>query len=353
MKKTFFVNVLFGDNRDRIFEQLKRVLISTNSYRFQVHPFRINTNSLSSNNEYINQKKTEISHHLDIMKEINASGINRTASSTNPFSNTIFVNYTTKELEPALRLDRIELYLCDFINEDNIEVLTSVAPHYINFLNNVPRLFPKSINSHFINYSILIFNDSNADRRISDSTSLDIGEESTISDNITFLLRNTRIDDGNEGDIRTSFILPYHPFRYSMFTSIQNIKNSINLILGSLKKPHAIYYPFSQNEWLLIMQSIMHEHLLLNFLISDNLYREEHIKIIKGLQRHNVSYHFVYLKRIQKKHKTHILNELVFDYKNAFSCTENRWYNTTTLIKTTPHFATNVFGTRSNNGIFI
>lgn len=378
MEQTFYVNVLFGRNKKRIFDELSKVIKQLphyrhNDYSFQVHPFRINALSEMNGNAFKstyneNKLKKDIKQHLMIMDDIGASNLE---SASKPFKNIIFVNYTTRELEPALKFGRICLYLCDFINEMNIELVTMTTPIYINFMKKAQRNTLTSINGYFMNYSILTFYDTDADRRVGDSTTLDIGEET--DDDVTFILQ-TRLrmahitdhksdynDERDDGDgsstMNGGIILPYHPFKHSLFMSTQNAKDNINAILMSRDK-HLIYYPFDQNEWLMILRNIMYEHVFLNFLHSTKLYEHEIITIHKHLYRNSASYNFKRFRRAQRRNKTHILNEIVFNYTNVFTNNSNiygSWYNAETRFINLAQapFATNMLCTKTPSGIFI
>lgn len=369
MEQIFYVNVLFGKNKSRIIEELSKVIMSKrmNEFRFQIHPFRTNyVNEFSGNtfnnnnnsNRNVETLKNDIRQHLEIMNDINSSNIK---SISKPFNNIIFINYTTKELEPAIKFGRIKFYLCDYINDDNIEIITMSNIVYINFMKKASKNCLSNINSVFMNYSTLVSYDTDSDKRIGNATSLDIGEET--DDDITFILqtrlKNSHITDENGGaanDNNISLVLPYHPFRHSFFISIQNTKDNIHSILMS-KNTHLIYYPFSQNEWLSILQSLMYERVLLNFLVNEKLYENESIRVHKRLYRNSVSYNYRFFKSLQKRKKTHILNEIVFNYIDAFKNVANsftNWYNVKTEISISSQFsAVNVYCTQTTNGIFI
>lgn len=352
MDQTFYVNVLFGKNRKRLFDELKKIVFVRSELNFQVNPFRISpVAELTGQN---NTLRVEIQKHLVIMKDINESDIN---SLSRPFNNTIFVNYTTAELQPALKYQRIRYYLCDYINKDNIELLTLVAPKYITFLQKFDRSRQMSINSYFINYSILMFRDTNADTRISNTTTLDMGEET--SDDVTYVLQTrlkaTHLIEDND-TIRGGIILPYYPFSNSVFTSTQNTKDNLNAITIAPEK-HLIYYPFGQAEWLDVLQHITYERVLLNYLISASLYKDEYIKIPVTLFRNTVSYNFRHFQNVQKKYKTQLLNNIIFDYTESFvnnSRVYANWLNIETKFKLqVPPIVVNVFCTTSSNGLFI
>lgn len=364
MEQTFYVNVLFGKNKKRIFDEMLQALQTQNTYRFQIHPFRINPiNELSDKN---GQNFTrDIRQHLTIMEDVKNSDI---ASANRPFSNVIFVNYTTQELEPALKFNRVKYYLCDYLNEDNIELVTmSTNMIYINFLKKAKYNKMPSLNSVFLNYSVLAFSDTNAAKRIGNPTTLDLGQE-TDDDAVYILqtrLRATHITDHDVSEEETAavgtansgVILPYHPFKHSLFASTQNTKNNINAILIA-KNRHFIYYPFDQDEWLLILRDIMYEHIFLNFLISSTLYEKEKIVVNRQQYQNNVSYNYAYFRKSQKKYKTHILNGIVFNYKNAFTNNSHvygNWYNVETKFVNVSQapFAMNIFCTKSNTGILI
>lgn len=381
MEQTFFINVLFGHNKKRIFDELSKVIkqlphYSQQDYRFQIHPFRINALSEMNGNIFKstyneNKLKDDIKQHLLIMDDIRASNLE---SVSKPFKNIIFVNYTTRELEPALKFGRIRLYLCDFINEMNIELVTMTTPIYVNFMKKAYRGVIPSINRYFMNYTILSFYDTDADRRVGDSTTLDIGEET--DDDITFILQtrlqmahitdhktNNKHDNDDDddyqqyGNLNGVIILPYHPFKQSLFMSTQNAKDNINAILMSRDK-HLIYYPFDQNEWLMILRNIMYEHVFLNFLSSSKLYEHEKVTIQKHLYRNSMSYNYKKFRSTQKRNKTHTLNEIVFNYTNVFTNNSNvygSWYNIETRFINLAQapFATNLLCTKTPSGIFI
>ncbi|WBR61507.1 hypothetical protein [Drosophila suzukii associated hytrosavirus 1] len=355
MKQTFYVNVLFGKNKARIFEEISKVMVSCTNCHFQVHPFRMSpVNELGLMGSGMQQIRDNIKQHLEIMEDIRNSSLK---NMNKPFQNTIFVNYTTRELEPAIKYDRIKYYICDFVNEQNIEILTLVSPIFINFLKKSNPI--KSLNSVFMNYSVLTFYDTNVNSRIGNEVSLDLGEET--KDDMTFLqtrLRMASLADEEEVHIRDGIdiILPYHPFRQSLFASIQNAKDNINAVQLS-KRRQLIYYPFGQDDWLLIMRNIMYEHVILNYLITDTLYEREHVQVVKNTYRNNMSFDFRHFKRIQRKHKTHVLNELVFNYKDAFKNNTNiyiNWYNRETKVDINhPALSLDILCTRSTQGIFI
>lgn len=333
MEKTFYVNVLFGKNSSIIYKKLLETIAPTKEYRLQIHPFRTSPVSLATN-------RVNIQHHQAIMDEILASSI----TNKNPMSNLIFVNYNTKELEPALKYDRIKFYLCDFIDESNIELVTLVAPIYINFLGKMDN---KAINTYFMNYSILTFYDTDADRRVRQATTLDIGDETP--DDLAFILETTHITNDNGG-----IILPYHPFRYSLFVSTQNAKDNISAARLQ-NRHHLIYYPFGQNEWLLILRNIMYEHVFLNFFVQPTLYKEV-VKVRDGMYRNLAASNYKLFKRIEKKYKLAVLNEAVFDYKSALKTRgiSPDWYNMQTRFQwLNPLFVTDVQCLRLDNGIFI
>lgn len=355
MEQTFYVNVLFGKNKSRIFQELAKIITTGNDYHFQIHPFRISPVAELSGSKSLQMIRNDIKQHTTIMEDINSSNIN---SVSKPFKNTIFVNYSTRELEPAIKFNRICFFLCDYIDESNIEVLTMTSPIYINFMKKAPNL--TILNTHFMNYSILTFYDTNADSRIADKTSLDIGEET--DDDVTFILQTrlqmSHITDDDAANIKSGIILPYHPFSYSLFLSTQNVKDNINAVIMSRDK-HLIYYPFDQTEWLVILRNIMYEHVILNFLVSENLYNREKVTIHRKIYRNNVSFDYKYFKRVQRKHKTHVLNETVFNYKQAFinnSHIAANWYNRETKyinIAQSPQFALDILCLTTTNGIFI
>lgn len=363
MEQTFYVNVLFGKNKEKIFNAISEKVLFKDKFLFQVHPYRINQITELNENRSNGEKnfeilKHQIKQHVDIINDINSSSLKKNFK---PFENIIFVNYTTEELEPALKFNRIQYYLCDFINDENIEILVmSNFLFYINFMKKAKRSKLTSINKYFMNYTTLACHDTDADRRIGNTTSLDIGEET--EDDTTFILRtrlkNTHIYDSDDESKEKSIILPYHPFRHTIFVSIQNVKDNLNALLLS-KNTHLMYYPFSQSEWLLILQNIMYEHVFLNFLVSESLYNHEPITVQKFLHRNNIAYNYRFFKKLQRKHKTHILNEIVFNYKDAFKVIVNNfnsWYNKETKFLNTsqsPQFYVDIFCIRTNNGIFI
>lgn len=88
--------------------------------------------------------RNDIKQHAAIMEDINSSNLD---SLKNPFLNTIFVNYTTQELEPALKFNRIKFCLCDYIDQTNIEVLKLVSPININFMRKSKNNSLLSLNS--------------------------------------------------------------------------------------------------------------------------------------------------------------------------------------------------------------
>lgn len=360
MEQTYYMNVLFGKNRQRLFDELMRVIPvnSRTDLKFQVNPYRISPVAELSGNR--NSLREDIQRHLQVMADIAASDLD---SVSRPFTNTIFVNYTTSELEPALRFERIRYYLCDYIDSSNIEVLTMTSPKYVNFLKKVEtRQLTTALNSYFLNYATLTFYDTNADQRIANTTTLDIGDET--DDDVTYVLQtrlqNTHIiDDDRQATMMNGgeIILPYHPFRNSLFASIQNIKDNINAILLS-RDPRLIYYPFGQAEWLDILQHIRYEHVLLNFLVSPTLYPDEFIQIPSGYFRNSVSYNFRYFRRVQNKHRTHLLNDTVFDYSRTFvnnSKVYAAWLNVETRfqMEAALPFTINVYGRTLTNGLFI
>lgn len=380
MEQTFYVNVLFGRNKNRIFNKILDIVAQKQAFRLQIHPFRINSLAEISNISMggsLKNIRLNIEQHLDIMADVKASHMIDTNGTTRkPFTNVIFVNYTTKELEPALKTERIHYYLCDYIDETNIEILTLRAPIYINFMNRLNTHSLSSINKYFMTYSILSFYDTNADQRIANVTTLDLGEET--EDDVAFLLQ-TRLTLDNESDENNSWyksdndnasttagvnatkntvVLPYHPFRSSLFITTQMTKDNINAILLS-PHSHLLYFPFEQSEWLIILRNIMYEHVILNFLIDNSLYAHERIHVHDQLFRNSVSMDFRRFKRIQRKHKTHVLNEIVFDYNNGFlnnSFIYGRWYNRETkIINSTqsPQFATDISCLSTTNGLFI
>lgn len=365
MEQTFYVNVLFGKNKARIFDELSKVLATTRSdYHFQIHPFRISpVAELSDGGQSMQRLRSDIKQHLSVLQDIRASDLK---SVERPFANTIFVNYTTRELEPAIKFDRVRFYLCDYVDEHNIEILTLVNPIFVNFLKKAQaRQQMPPLNSIFLNYSVLTFYDTRADSRVADATNLDIGEET--ADDVAHLLQ-TRLqmsgsDVDNDRDEQAAcatngIILPYHPFRHSLFIATQNIKDNINAVLLSRNR-HMIYYPFGQEDWLLILRNIMYERVFLNFLITDSLY-SLYVDIPKSLFRNSASYTYRHFRRLQRKHKTHVLNELTFNYKTAFRNNSNvyaGWYNRETKVDTaallmTP-FAMDVLCARTSNGILI
>lgn len=355
MEQTFYVRVLFGKNRRRLLDELLKFIAARNDFQFQVNPFRISPVAELSGDT--NLLRVEIERHLLVMQDIKKSNID---SVNRPFNDLIFVNYTTAELQPAIKYNRVRYYLCDYINADNIEILTMVSPRYVSFLNktNARQLMP--INSYFINYSTLMFYDTHADERIVDSTTLDIGEET--DDDVTYVLQarlqsaHITEDDDDDDDVRGGIILPYHPFRNAIFTSIQNTKDNLNAIAISPDR-HLIYYPFGQMEWLEILQSITYERVILNYLISPNLYQDIPIHIPKNLYRNTVGYNFRYFQSVQKRYKTQLLNENVFDYSRTFVNKSNvyaKWLNVETKIKLhAPPLVVNIFGVLSTNGLFI
>lgn len=371
MEQTFYVNSLFGNNRDRIHSKLNATM---SKFRFQVHPFRTckmlnGTQSPSRVNQTPIQIQNEIVEHVRVMKEIHSSSF---LDKSDPFKDVIFVNYTTRELTPALKYQRIHYYLSDFITSSNIEILTLTAPIFINFMNRTGQhVLPTPINHYFLNYSILTFHDGDTDRQISNAATLDMGEAG--DDDLSYLLY-TRLSSnhnetrrnrggqsvaggGSNGKDDVEFILPYHPFRYSLFTSIQNTKNNINTILLNNNSNQLLYYPFQQDEWLLILRTIMYEHIILNFLFTSQMYKHVKIHVAKEVPyRNNVSYNFRHFSGVQKKIKTQVLNEVVFNYKDSFKVLSNTyetWFQAITLITNAPQFATDKLCLRTNNGIFI
>lgn len=358
MEQTFYMNILFGKNKRKIFEDLKKIITLSVDYRFQINPFRIspvtelveNANGTRNTTESISH---EIRQHFNILHDINESNIDN----LKPFFNTIFVNYTTKELEPALKYDRIKFYLCDYITDENIELLTLTNLTFVNFLKKTLNQPIPSLNSMFVSYAALTFYDTDAEKRIANVTSLDLGERT--DDDVTFIL-STRLNDTHiTGDIvnANNIILPYHPFRHSLFMSMQNIKDNINAVLLSPNR-HLIYYPFDQEEFLVILRNIMYERVFLNYLVNASLYKNERVIVFPSLFRNNVSANYRFFKQIQRKHPTHVLNELVFNYTHAFdnnSKIYNDWYNNETQIvnKSQSAFALDVVCLRAANGLFV
>lgn len=365
MEQTFYVNVLFGKNRQRIFDELKTKFMNRNvRYRFQINPYRINPLSeLSSNSKksssYSNLRN-ETRQHTAMLNDINGSNIESVSA---PFENIIFVNYTTKELEPALRFDRVRYYLCDYINDENIEIVTMSNLVYINFLNKIPRNNMYPLNAHFMPYATLVMHDTDADNRISNATTLDLGEET--SDDVTFLLQkrltSTHIDDGDEmlssdNIANSGIILPYHPFRHSLFASVQNTKDNINAVLISRNK-HLIYYPFNQTEWLRILKMIMYEHVILNFLVTDKLYENEKFAVHNKMPRNVVSCCVRHINRLNERYKTQVFNDIVFNYRTLFNTRNSdktNWLKRNYLITNIlPQFAANFQGLNTSNGILV
>lgn len=360
MEYIFYVNTLFDKNKNRILNELKNKIFSDSmDYRFQIHPFR---NNIISEQRTLNDDpitmdifKTRIKQHMDIMKDINSSDIE---TRSKPFKNIIFVNYSTKELERAIEFDRIRIYLCDFINEHNIEILTLISPIYINFYKRITNR-EIILNSVFMNYTTLTFYDSETERRIGNATSLDLGEET--EDDETFLLRSqmrlVQVSEYGNDITKQGIFLPYHPFKRSFFASMQNIKDNINIITSSSRRS-LIYFPFEQKEWLLILRNIMYERIFLNFLTSPSLYIKENINIYPRLFRNSVSYNYRKFRKIQKRNKTHVLNVLIFNYKNAFTNNMNvygNWYNLETNILNIHQapFTTDILCIKSSSGFLI
>lgn len=353
MEQLFYINTLFGRNQQKIFEFLHtiiRINESKNKFRFQINPFRISP--LAELSEKSDRLRNNIVQHYNILEEIKSSGITK----KKPFSNVVFVNYTTKELEPALKYDRVRFYLCDYISDENIELLTLTNLTIINFMRGKKTKISPSLNSVFISYSSLTFYDTDADRRVGNATSLDMGERT--EDDVTYLIQ-TRLYDTHitDGDVRNKIILPYHPFRHSFFMSVQNTKDNINAILLAANK-HLLYFPFEQEEWLVILRNIMYEHVFLNYLISPNLYENEYTKVHSSLYRNSVSSNYKFFEQVQRKHKIHILNELVFDYSDVFvnnTRIYTDWYNTETRIdnKQQSFFSLDVVCLSASNGLFI
>lgn len=362
MEQTYYVNVLFGRDKARIFQKIKSMLTPSADYQFQIKPSRINPLSELSNS---NAMRDNITRDLEYMNDINSSTFRGKFSL--PFLNVIFVNYTTAELQPALKFNRIRLYLCDYIDAANIELLTTVNPIFLNFLHKARLNYSElNINRYFVNYSILSFQDTDADRYIANATTLDIAEET--DDDVMFLLharlRDTHLTDDEDarggGALSNSIILPYHPFRHSLFLAVQNVKDNINVILLSQKNNHLIYFPFGQDEWLRILQQLMYERIFINKLISEAIYKNEKIKIITdtGYSRSVMSYNYCFFNRVQKKYKTHVLNDIVFDYSDAFNTVfaNNKWYNRETKFlnsQQSPQFAMDVTCLHASNEMMV
>lgn len=360
MERIFYINILFGKNKTRILDELKRkIFLDGSEYRFQIHPFRNNliNEARTQNDDPVNIEafKSSIKQHLEIMKDIRASNIE---TKSKPFKNIIFVNYSTKELEKAIEFGRIRIYLCDFINEKNIEILSLVSPIFINFFKKITNK-NTSLNSIFMNYSTLTFYDSDVERRIGNATSLDLGEET--EDDETHILRSqmrlAQISEYGDDLTKQGIFLPYHPFKRSFFASRQSVKDNINIYMASTKKS-LLYYPFEQKEWLLILRNLMYERIFVNFLTSPLIYEKETININPKLFRNSVSYNYRTFRKIQKRNKTHVLNVLVFNYRNAF--VDNlkiygNWYNIETNIMNIYQnpFATDISCIKSTSGIFL
>lgn len=349
MQQTFYVNVLFGAHKARILDELLKVVSTTmadkTALRLQIHPFR--------QSPIMSTNRTLVKEHLYVMEEIKASSMQK----NKPFQNVIFVNYNTDELEPALKYNRIQYYLCDFLNEENIELLTLVSPIFINFLRKSGQDDrPSTINSYFLNYSLLTFYDTDADKRIGKTTTLDVGEET--EDDLTFLLQtklyNTHItDDDDTTNLGKGVILPYHPFRNSFFTAVQNTKDNLNAIFMSQQK-HLLFYPFGQEEWLRILETIMYEHIFLNYLISDRLYAGEKIAVRKEIYRNSASANYRHFHRLLKKYTTPVLNEVVFEYDQVFAVRTDSgdWYRPETRIHHT-NLTTDMLCLTTANGVFV
>lgn len=362
MEQTFYVNVLFGKNKQRIYDEILRVITTMSSrssksnggvgLQFQINPFR--TSPVGRIGAGV---QAEIARHLAILQRIRDSSLE---SVTDPFDTLIFVNYTTSELEPALKYQRVRYYLSDYIDETNIEVIALTSPVYINFLRRYPSTLP-NLNKSFTTYAVLTFHDTDADRRIADPTSLDLGEET--EDDVTFVLQTrlntTHINDDSDmapANDNTPVILPYHPFRHSIFASFQNTKDNINAIMMSRQR-HFIYYPFEQAEWLIILRNIMYERVFLRFLNSALCTVDEPLTIPSHYYRNTVAANYVYYRRCERKHKTQIINETVFDCKETFRNNSNihpNWLNRETKINLSrPAFAVNIFGTIATDGTLI
>lgn len=351
MEQTFYLDILFGSGgptkTKRVQDKILETLSTKNDYRFQIHPFRTVMDGGGGGGHL----RTNLEHHLAIMDDIGRSGIDN----KKPFHNVIFVNYTTAELMPALRYERVRFYLCDFIDDTNIELVTLVAPSYVNFLGKI--VFKQPLNTYFMNYNTLTFYDTDADRRIRQTTTLDIGEET--EDDIAFIFEMTHIDgDRGNGGNDSDIILPYHPFRYSLFMSTQKAKDNISALVSQKHRNHhhLIYYPFGQSEWLLILRNIMYERVFLNFLVQSTLFEGERVRVRDGMFRNLASSNYTLFRRIERKYKLPILNESVFDYREVFKTrVYSGWYNSETRIQMhTPSFvAANIYVLRLNNGLFI
>lgn len=343
------MNVLFGKNKTRIFDEIMtKFMPRSTGLRLQIHPYRISPLSELSDNArrrdhafVYTHLRNELRQHLTIVNDINSSSIK-----SPKFDNVIFVNYTTKELEPALRFDRVRYYLCDYVNDENIDLLTLTNLVFVNFLkkqNNNNDI--TSLNSHFMTYSTLVFHDTAADERVADTTTLDIGGETT--DDVTYILK-ARLQTDNDGS--GGVILPYHPFRQSKFAAVENIKNNINAI-SLTKNKHLIYYPFEQNEWLEILKLIMYEHVLLNFLVSDRLYVHERVAVNERLHKSIVSCCYRHFADVQRHYKTHVINDIVFNYHSLFRSRngdKTHWLKSHYIISNVlPQMSTNFQCTRS------
>lgn len=354
MEKVFYINILFGNERKRVFQELSKVIVDPD-FHFQIHPFRmspilVSKNTMQNNDTHYTDMKINIQNHLTIMNDINRSGMRFKT----PFEKTVFVNYTTEELTPAISFGRIKYYLCDYINEENINIVTSTEAIFIDFMKKLPKTV--ALNSVFLNYTILTLNDGDIDRRLQDPSTLDIGEQT--DDDLTFILRNNlKInDDNNTAAVSKSrsLILPYYPFRKSIFSATQNIKDAINAIKTSNR--HYIYYPFTQSEWLIILRNIMYEKAFLNFLINNDLY-PSHIKVHKTY-RGVAGVNYVMFWNLQKKRKLHILNNAVFNYSNAFktiSIIHSHWlnYNTKFTYSGLPTLKLDYYCLHPDCGLFV
>lgn len=362
MEQVFYINTLFGKNKTRILDELKRKIFvpDTEDYRFQIHPFRtkfLNDTQVGNNDPVaLDTFKSLIKQHTEMLNDIKASNM---VTHNRPFRNIIFVNYTTKELERGIEFGRVRLYLCDYVNETNIEIMTILNPVYINFFKKSPQKQNASLNSVFVNYSTLTFYDTDVERRVSNSTSLDLGEDT--EDDETFVLRTqmrlAQISDNKTNVTKQSIFLPYHPFRQSLFASVQNAKNNIN-IATTAQNGSLVYYPFEQSEWLLILRNIMYERVFLNFLTSPALYAAEVVSVCPRLFRHSVSSNYRNFRKLQKRNKTQVLNVVVFNYKSAFVNNSNiytNWYNIETTIanRNQASFATDILCMKSATGVFI
>lgn len=299
----------------------------------------------------------EFVYNITFLKQVNEAEFDRynrvknliRDGKHNDWSKYVFVNFITEELLPIST--SIKYYICDFIDERNIEILN------LDIVNveNCPRHLSveKNLNDHFIVYLQFRSVNMNIKRRVLNSTTLDLGSDFEDDDNINNM--NDPVNISMSHIFNTIIpsnidctILPSYNFISCMYTHVRYNRSNIRRIIENLQsnKTECIFFPYSQYLWLKTLKALLHEQVFLKLYTQctenyEALKLSPNFQCNASLQSSTIAKSYSNVAKIfsQIKSPTHILNFLTFDYNNVFvSVTQSSSINLESFITSSTAF---------------